>query len=173
MQTWWQAMNEPIACHPFYIREDIMLTSTAANLLTNKINKAFDSIGKGNGTSMPESARNMDALAWDLHVATHLARMADARKVAAMKQATSNGVIPDYKNEPRKPGTNETVYSGDVVAVQLSVKNGRAILDTDGFINALLNSGVDRDLVTELAMKHTKSSSPAHSLTTTLITDNN
>lgn len=149
-----------------------MLDSSTANLLTNKINKAFDNIGKTNGTSMPTSARNMDALAYELHVAMHLARMAEGRKTQAMKLATTNGIIPDYKKEPRNPGTNETVYNGDVVNVQLSVRVGRAILDGDGFINALLDRGVDSQLVGELAAKFTKISSPAHMFTTTLVTSN-
>lgn len=149
-----------------------MLTSTNASLLTNKLNKAFDNIGKTNGTSMPESERNMDGLAYELHVAMHLARMAEARKTAAMKQAVNVGIIPNYKEQPSTPGTQATVYDGGVVNVQMVVRNGRNIVDTDKLIQALVDSGVDSSLVLRLVEKHTKMSAPSHIFTTTLNIEN-
>jgi hypothetical protein len=148
-----------------------MLTSTNASLLTNKINKAFDNIGKTNGTSMPESARNMDWMAYELHVAMHLSRMADARKAAAMKQAINVGLIPNYKEQPKTPGTQATTYSG-LVNVQMVVRNGRSITDTDKLIQELVDNGVDSGLVLKLFDKHTKMSAPSHIFTTTLSIEN-
>jgi hypothetical protein len=147
-----------------------MLTSTSANLLTNKLNQAFDKIGRSNGTSMPHSERNTENVAWELHVARHLSSLADGRKKAATKAAIQSGVIFDYENNPKPAGTTESVYNGDVVSVNVLVKKGRAILNSDSFINDLLNAGVDRALVGKLVDKHTKLSAPAHNFTTALVT---
>ena len=147
-----------------------MLSSTAVNLLTNKLNKAFDNIGKSNGTSMPPSGRNTEQVAWEMHVASHLARLAEGRKEAAYKAAVTSGVIFDHKAEPKCAGTNESVYNGDVVQIGVSVRKGRAVLDSSRFIDDLLNAGVDRALVGKLVDKHTKSTAAAHVFTTSLVT---
>lgn len=145
-------------------------SSVEANLLTNRINKAFGNIGKTNGTAMPTSDRNTENVAWEVHVASHLARLAEGRKEAAYKEAVRSGVMPDHKAEPRCAGTNETVYGGDVVSINLSVRKGRPILDSARFIDDLLIAGVDRALVGKLVDKHTKQTAPAHVFTTSLVT---
>jgi hypothetical protein len=64
------------------------------------------------------------------------------------------------------------VYNGGIVNIQLQVRSGRSILDSDKFINALVESGVDSGLILKLVDKYTKMSAAAHVFTTTLNIEN-
>lgn len=147
-----------------------MLNSTEVNLLMNKVNKAFDNIGKTNGTVMPKSERNTEQVAYEMHIATHLARLAEGRKDAAYKAAMAAGVIPNYREEPRDAGTKESIYCGDVVTIALNVRRGSTQIDGVRLVQDLLESGVDQALVARLATKHTKTSAAPHVFTTLLVT---
>lgn len=145
------------------------LTSTAANKMTNSINQAFDAIGRKGDSEMPHSTRNTEQVAWEFHVASHLYRIAEGRKKVAVKAAINAGILPDYEKEPSTPGTNMSVYHGDVVQVSLKVNNGKSYLDHKSFSAALIKHGVDSDLVNKLLSEHTKNARAPHQLTTALV----
>lgn len=143
------------------------------NLLTNKINKRFADIGTTNGTAMPQSPSNNEHIAYELHIALALARLAEGRKKHAMKEAVKAGIIFDHEKEPKPAGTKETLFNGSVVQVDVSVKTPTSRFDHNKFIDDLLATFITlpREEVEALVFKHTYLNRPAHTFTTELVSD--
>ena len=147
------------------------IVTSKADAKTAAIVKAFEAIGVVEPTRQPRSRRNNEPVAWEFYVATHLAKLAEARKRQAQAAAIVSGVIFDHEKEPMPEGTNgRVVYSGDVVEIELTVSNPSKRFDAAGFINALEKAGVKRKLLNELAEQHTADSRAPHKFSASLIT---
>jgi len=100
-----------------------MLSSKVVVQYVAKVRKAFSDIGNRNATVMPVSKRNTDSLAWELYVATELASSAEARKKSAAQACIEAGLMFDHKEHPLPAGTEQTIYSGEIVQITVRVNN--------------------------------------------------
>ena len=135
------------------------------------INTAFAAIGAAGKTAMPRARANSEPAAWELYVAQHLSRLADARKKRAMEHAAKVGVIPNVEKNPLPPGTHALVYAGDVVEITCGVNAPRRILDVDAFVEALAAKGVNRVLLETLRAEHTYATRAPHTFAANLVAD--
>jgi len=147
-----------------------MLTARAKNLIVDKINMAFASIGK----DMPKSKalKNNEQQAWEYFVSSHLYKLAGGRREEAKAQAVAAHVIPDTDDpaNQRDGGTLETVFVGDIVSVTLAVSKPRVTYDIERLKTYLLNNKVDPKVV-HGAMEHaSKTAKAGHQFTAALIT---
>ena len=145
-----------------------MIDHTTAAKLTNAINKAFDKIGKANGTDMPKSPNNADPIAYEYHVASQLERIAKKRRELAEGACIKSGVLFDKEKQPRVSGTKESVFIGDVVVINLEVKGAAARVDAKLLIDELREAGVDGELLDRAVEVSTKHNRPAHQFSTML-----
>jgi hypothetical protein len=146
--------------------------STAAiapTLIMNKIKNGFDALGKKNGTAAPQSANNLESIAWDYHVASELSRMAEARKRSATAAAVKAGVLIDPATEPRDPGTNEILFSGEHVQVQVSVRSPTTSYNIDAISSSLVRQGVSTDVVTNAIIDGTRQNRAPHTFKTIVL----
>lgn len=146
------------------------LYADRANTRTAAFNDAFAEIGSGIGTSKPRSTLNTEPVAWEFHVASHLARIATARKVKAHAAAVKAGVIFDHEKAPLAVGTNKLVYAGEVIEISVAVTSPSEKLDAPAFIADLEKSGIARKLLDKLVAKHTSESRAPHKFTSSLLT---
>ena len=144
------------------------LDAAKATAKINAIIQAFDAIGVVEPTRQPRSRRNNEPVAWEFYVATHLAKLAEARKRQAIAAAVAAGVLFDHEKEPMAVGTERDVYAGDVVQIALVVSNPSRKLDVPGFVDALEKAGVKRKLLLETAEQHTTDSRAPHRFTASL-----
>jgi len=146
-----------------------MLTQRARNKLIDEINVSFDDLGR----KLPiRSKSNTEAAAWEYYMSSYLLKRATDRRNAAKKLAEDAGVIFDSDDEDkqRPPGTNETVYSGELVIINLTVSKPRVLLDQKELVKALINRGVAKHVIGEAIDKASRESKPGHQFTTSLIT---
>lgn len=148
-----------------------MLDVVRANAKTGAINLAFSDIGVVGDTKMPRSKLNTEPVAWEYHVSALLVRQANARMEKAQKAAVKAGVMFDHEKEPRVPGTNEMVFAGEVVQIDLKVTTPRTKLDTDALFADLEKAGVRRALIDKLVDRHTHDNRAPHSFTSSLMTE--
>ena len=146
------------------------LSSRAKNKLMDTINTTFASIGASNGTRMPKSTNNREQYAWDLFIGQYLHALAGKRKDAAEKMAIVNGVIFDKDTEPKPAGTQEVVFSGEVVHVNVAVRAGAARVDHKMLVMNLLRLGVKQSVIDEAVAKATVINKSAHVFTSMLVT---
>lgn len=146
------------------------LTALKATVKTAAITEAFTAIGATGETKMPRSGSNTEPVAWEYHVASHLARLAESRKKKAHAAAVAQGLIFDHEKEPAPPGTSEVVYQGEVVEIALAVSNGADKLDVANFIAELREAGVSRKLLDSAMALHTAPSKAPHKFTSALVT---
>ena len=146
------------------------LTALKATERTAALTLAFTAIGATGDTKMPRSGSNTDPIAWEFHVASHLARQAEARKKKAHAACVAAGLIFDHDSEPKPPGTSEVVYAGEVVEIAVSVSNPTAKLDGTLFIAALIEAGVSRKLIDRVRAMHTYENKAPHKFTSALVT---
>jgi hypothetical protein len=139
-----------------------MLSSSDKNKLIDKINTAFSNIGKSNGTRLPTSSNNRDPIAWDLFVAQHVTSLANKRKEAAERAAVRAGVINDKEKDPRPAGTKDMIYSGEQMAVLLSVNTAAERINAAKVYDYLLDHGVDADLLNKAMLQATTHARPPH-----------
>jgi hypothetical protein len=146
------------------------LDATAANALTARINDAFAGIGTQAATAMPPSKRNNEPHAWEYHVASHLLRIAEARKKKAQAAAIKAGIMFDHEKAPLVPGTTKQVYAGDVVEISVAVTTPQSRLDHAALIDDAEWTAPQRNLLLKLIAKHTLASRPPHKFTASLLT---
>ena len=147
-----------------------MLNVLKANAKTGAINDAFAAIGRTDPTDMPRSKLNTEPAAWEYHVASHLLRLAEARKKKAHAAAVKAGVIFDHEKEPMPVGTNTLTYAGNVVEISVAVTTPSTRLDAAAFVDDLAAAGVKRALLERLTGEHTKESRAPHKFTSSLVT---
>lgn len=143
-----------------------MLTSAQAAVLNNKLALQLKSIGD---MMCPPSTNNTESYAWDYYIANKIEAYGKKAKDVARKMAIKNGVMFDHEKEPREPGTEADVYSGDVIRISVSVKNPASKLDGEGFYGALKRLGIVNDEIEELYQLYHKETRAAHSFTATLL----
>lgn len=147
------------------------LTTAAANAKTAAFNTAFAAIGVSLAdTKMPKSNRNNELVAWEVLVAKHLRRIAEAREVKAVKEAVKVGVMFDPEKAPLVAGSNALTYAGEVVEITVSVGTPATRLDADAFCTALVDAGVKLAMVTRLRAASTKDNRAPHKFTASLAT---
>jgi hypothetical protein len=142
------------------------LTAAKANDLTEALNVAFAAIGD----TMPRSKGNLEPLAVEYHVASHLARIADARKKKAQSAAVKAGIMFDPEKQPMPVGSNALVYAGEVVEIAVSVTTPASRLDQPAFVADLEKSGVKLPLINRLLNKYTVENRAPHKFVSSLVT---
>lgn len=100
-----------------------MIPSKMLKTITDRTKKVFSNIGVSNGTAMPPSKNNRDAIAWELYQAQELSKLADTREKDARAACIKAGLMPDHTEEPYAPGTKMEIYSGDNVSITVEVNN--------------------------------------------------
>lgn len=154
------------------------LTTQRANEMTAAINTAFEDIGQSHGkerpaapgTGMPKSKSNQEPTAWEYFVATHLARLAEARKRRAQAAAVKAGVLFDPEKEPRPIGTNALVYAGDVVEIAVAVATPGTRLDQEGLVKDLEKAGLALPRINKIINANTLENRAPHKFSSTLAT---
>ncbi len=146
------------------------LSRAAANDLVGAINADFSGIGASDETAMPASKRNTEPVAYEYYLASHLLRLAEARKKNAIKAAYREHVLFDPEKSPLPTGTHALVYAGDMVEIDVDVGTPATRLDLDGFLTDLETHRVKRDLLKRLVTKHTKDNRAPHKFNATLAT---
>jgi hypothetical protein len=150
-----------------------MLTSREAAKLNSAIFVAFDKIGKHNGTAMPHSDKNTDAVAYELYVAQCLKRLCDARLKAATEQSISAGVMFDTSVKRLDAGASQTVYFGSVVQVGVTTKNASTTFDRKSAENNLKSLYPQHEaVISQVFNKATKWSAVPHTFTASLVIEN-
>lgn len=146
------------------------LDATRANAKTEALNDAFANIGKSGDTKMPRSKKNTEPTAWEVFVAQHLSRIAEARKKKAIAVAVKAGVMIDHEAEPLAIGSRSLIYAGDVVEISCSVTTPTTRLDVKEFTADLEKAGVKLPLINRLLNKHTHENRAPHKFVSTLAT---
>lgn len=153
-----------------------MPSSTAtANSKTASINDYFRQIGKADGSAMPRWKGKPTMLtaalaAWEYHVASHLLRIAETRRAAAITAAIKAGVLFDHSKAPLPVGTNRIVYAGAIVEITVSVAAGVEGVDHTAFVADLIKAKVDPKLIGRLSNRHKTETRPAHKFVSSLVT---
>ncbi len=147
-----------------------MLDTAAANAKTTAINNAYAAIGNEGDTKSPRAKGNTAPIAWEYHVASHLSRIADARKKKAHAAAVKAGVIFDHEKQPWPFCTNALVYAGEVVEISVSVTTPTSRVDLPALLNDLEKAGLKRWKIDSLVVKHTTDSRTPHKFTSSLVT---
>jgi hypothetical protein len=145
------------------------LDAARANAKTEALNTAFASIGKAGDTVMPRSKGNLEPLAWEYLVASHLKRLAEARKKKAHGEAVKAGVIFDHEKQPAPIGTKALVYAGEVVEIAVNVTTPTTNLDLPAFTEEL-QKYMDQKVINRLLNKHTHENRAPHEFVATLAT---
>lgn len=146
------------------------LDTTRANGKTDAITESFALIGHDNGSLMPRSKDNREPMAWELHVAKLLKRLAEAREKRAVTAAVKAGVMFDHEKAPKPVGTHEIVFTGEVVEVAVDVTTAATKLDIAGLIVDLERAGLTGKAIKRMVDKNTSENRAPHKFTTSLIT---
>jgi hypothetical protein len=148
-----------------------MLTATKANALTQAISDAFAAIGVAGDTRMPRSSANREPVAWEYHVASHLVRVAEARKSLAVREAIAAEVMFDPAKQPMAVGTsNALIYAGDVVEIAVSVTTALTRVNVDAFIAGLIKAKVSPALCERLRGQCTVANRAPHKFSSGFVT---
>lgn len=141
-----------------------------ANAMIAALNTAFAEIGNVGATVMPKARKNLEPIAWELYVATHLLRIAEARKKKAAERAIRAGVIFDHEKEPLEEGTNSLIYAGELVEIAVQVGTPQTRVDPVGLGAAMEKSGISAKVVARLVAANTVATRAPHKFQATLIT---
>ncbi|HEY3845858.1 MAG TPA: hypothetical protein VGL95_01950 [Acetobacteraceae bacterium] len=147
-----------------------MLDVAGANAKTTAFNAEFALIGNTGDGRMPRSKKNTEPVAWEYHVASHLLRVAEARKKKAHAAAVKLGVMFDHEKSPLAVGTEALVYAGDVVEIAVSVTTPGTKLDPVELGVALVKAGMKLAVVEKLFTQCTHDQRAPHKFTSTLAT---
>jgi hypothetical protein len=147
-----------------------MLDLTRANAKTATLNTAFAAIGVDGDTKMPRAKGNNEPIAWEYHVASHLSRIAEARKKKAQAAAVKAGVMFDPEKQPLAVGANALVFAGEVVEISVSVSTPTTKLELPELLDDLEKAGLKRPVINRLVVKHTKDNRAPHKFTSSLVT---
>lgn len=148
------------------------LTARTKNVLVDRMNTCFATIGVNNGTKMPKSGNNREPVAWELWVAHHLTSLANKRKANAEDAAIKAGVIFDKEKNPKPPGTKEATFSGEVVTVSVEVRKPTTRVNVDKLLAFLAATKKVSRSTLDAAVEHaTETNRAAHVFDTMLITD--
>jgi len=147
------------------------MLSSDKNKLVDKVNTAFNGIGKTNGTKMPPSTNNSDSYAYDLWVAHQLVSLANKRKELAEKACIKAGIMLDKEKDPRPEGTKEVLFNGDNVAISLAVSNAAMRINNEKLVAYLAEHGVPGGILDDAIAHATSKSRPAHVFSTYLLTN--
>lgn len=147
-----------------------MLTSTQAAVLNNKIAGLLAEVGSR--VHMPQSKQNTEGFAWDYMIASKIEKFGKSAKEKAVKEAIKSGVMFDHEKKPLAAGSEETVYSGDVVKIDVKVKQASESIDTKKLISFIRASGLIPAVELDVWIEDsTKTARPAHTFTAELLTD--
>ncbi len=95
--------------------------------------KAFDKIGKSNGTAPPESQDNRASIAYEYFIADALAGYATKRKEKAKKDAEAAGLL----GEEKKPGDTVETYTNEHLTISARTAQPVERLDKTVLFNNL------------------------------------
>lgn len=141
------------------------------NELMDAINVAFKSIGNVAPTKPPRSKDNHGPIAWELFVARHLEAISKARCNVAKREAIHAQIIPDTDKEPKKPGFNQMIYTGDQVGIWLEVREPGTRVDCVRLCAFLKERKVSQKVIDEAVAYATVENKPAHVFRTSLVTE--
>lgn len=147
------------------------LTPRRRNELIDAINVAFKDIGNVAPTKPPRTKSNQGPAAWEYFVARHLEGLAAGRIKQAKREAISAGVIFDHEKQPREPGTNEMIYTGEQVGVWLEVREPGTRIDTVRLVEHLQSKKVAQKVIDEAVAYATVTNKPAHVFRVSLLTN--
>ena len=122
----------------------------------SKIAKAFENIGRTNGTAQPQSDSNQFALAYEFFVADQLESAAKKRKETAKKAC----VEADLWDMKKVPGVTEELWSNEFVSIIAKTNNAAEKIDNDLLRNELMKK-LGTDEAAKLLKKCMKSATPA------------
>lgn len=122
------------------------------------IAKAFEKIGKTNGTGPFESTDNRATIAHEYFVADKLASIADKRKKEAKKQAQEAGILGD----DYVPGVTKEVYSNEHFAIVAKTNNPAERIDKTILANELVKL-LGKEKANAVLAKATVENNPATS----------
>ena len=146
------------------------LTSKAKNRLIADINNLFSLIG----TKLPaRSGNNKEPVAYEYFIASHLAKLAEGRREAALKAAVAEGVIPDVTDpaNQREPGTDEFIFNGELVTIMLNVAKPRTQVDMKALSSYLIEQKVKPAVVNAAIEAASKPTRAGHKFTSMLNTN--
>src|SRR4051812_36130831 len=118
------------------------LSTRISAILVDKINTCFQNIGSTNGTKMPKSGDNREPIAWEYWLSSHLARYAEKRHKEAEAAAIAEGLIFDKVKNPRPPGTNLSLYTGEVISITVKVSEPQTHVSVTDLVAFLRKKGV-------------------------------
>jgi hypothetical protein len=146
-----------------------MLTSSQAALLNNKIAGQLDEVGTA---CTPPSKANTGKEAWDYFIAAKIEAYGKAMKKKAVDKAVKAGVIFDHMKSPLAPGSDEVVYSGDVVQIRCTVKQPSTSTDSKKLIDMIIASGlINASILANMVAGAETKSRAAHTFTAELVTE--
>jgi hypothetical protein len=146
------------------------LDTAKANAKTEALNAAFATIGLSGDTVMPRSKDKLEPVAYEYHVASHLNRLADARKKKAQAAAVKSGIMFDPEKQPMAIGTNALIYSGDVIEIAVTVTTPATRLDQAGLVADLEKAGLKIEKINAIVLANTYENRAPHKFLSTLIT---
>lgn len=147
-----------------------MLDAVSATKKIAAVNEEYHLIGRANGTRMPRSSKASDKIAWEYHIASHLARIAEARRERAHRDAVKLGVLFDHTKAPLPQGTEQVVYAGDVVEIAVKVTTPADRLDPTELGVALVKVGVPMRTVEKVFRQCTHQTAAPHRFVSSIVT---
>ena len=146
------------------------LSSRVKNKLVDTMNTCFASIGHATGMKMPKCESNLAPIAWEFFVAKHVLSLAEKRKENAQKAAIAAGVLFDQEKTPRPPG-REVAFNGEILSIVAEIKNPAKRVNTDKFVEFLIQAGVKHAVVDAAREAATTVNRSAVTFTPYLVTD--
>lgn len=119
--------------------------------------KAFDRIGKINGTKAPDPVLNSDPIAYEFFVASTLRRIADKRYDAAKSACADAGILGDPPDGPE----GETLVHNGVVKITRKVNKGASRLSKDKLVAAMRRYGLSQGEIDEIIEKSSSTALPS------------
>jgi len=123
-------------------------------LIKSNIAKAFEKIGKTNGTACPPSEANTFPLAYEYFVADQLASYAEKRKKAAKEACEQAGIL----EHSATPGNTEITFDSDGLVISAVTKNPSTTIDKTVLKNELVKAlGIEKaEKILKAASKENK-----------------
>ena len=149
------------------------MTVERANALTERMTARTLAIGTDEDalTKFPRTTKNNEPLAIEYHVASHLLRIATARKERARAAAVTAGIMFDPAEQPMPVGTgNALVFAGDLIEITVSVTTATTKLDMRGVTEDLIKHGIKQALLDRLVAKHTRTNQAPHKFMSSIAT---
>lgn len=114
--------------------------------------KAFNSIGRSNGSACPTPHDNIDPLLHEFYIAATLQAAAKARYDKAKDSLLDDeetGLGVEQAALKVKEGQSGTLQTSSLYTLTLKHNNGSDMTDVDAFISALRREGVSQDVITK------------------------